>query len=316
MQEIRDYDGNQQETSPTVVEREPGLESEYRQTLRALNHTGVLSILPLSEKLGVIGVDGHEYPIPTVDEVQEVIDRSRKLVEAKKAQGFTKLQLTPLAAPLPTLLTRVEQELVRHAKEGKVFQSKRNPSDSDVVAQIDTANPTWVWSAVRTAITSDGISYFPKVFGNNHGGKTKLEISGNPKICAVPGWSVGLIEDRSTLPQAGQGQTLGGRKQLENNQSPNDYLKALQASSYRGESGWTYEDFLTNFLLTLDIENRVSHEWDQASALWLLGSYLPSPGSVGGGDWYRDDSQLSVAGYVPDDSDGYWGVRSTVRLSV
>ncbi len=34
-------------------------------------------------------------------------------------------------------------------------------------------------------------------------------------MCAVPGWSVGLVESLPIMPQQGRGETLGGRRQLE-----------------------------------------------------------------------------------------------------
>jgi hypothetical protein len=38
---------------------------EYARTIIALNRTGILTLRPQSENLGVIGIDGKEYPVPT-----------------------------------------------------------------------------------------------------------------------------------------------------------------------------------------------------------------------------------------------------------
>jgi hypothetical protein len=116
------------------------------------------------------------------------------------------------------------------------------------------------------------------------------------------------------LPRQGSDKTIGGRKQLENNQTPHDYLKNLQTSQYQGESGWTYEDFLTDFLVNLEQTNQVSHEWSESSALWMVGAYLPGSASVPIGYWARGSGRLVVDAGGPDVRGEDWGVRSTVRL--
>lgn len=300
---------------PTVAEHEILPISEYRQALTALNRTGILSILPVSEKLGVIGVDGKEYPVPTEAEVKEIFDRNHQLIETKKRQGFTRLQLTPLATPISLLIARAEKQIVKHNHEGKIFRSTRNSGDSNITAFVDTYEPIWVWDIVKEAISSDEVVYFPKQFDTNHGGKSKDKVITDSKICAAPGWSIGLVEDNKFLPIQGSGQTIGRRKQLENNSTPRGYVKSLQTGVYKGETGWTYEDVLTDFLVNLENTNEVSNEWYGKNGLWLVGSYLPELAYVPCSYWFRDVG-LSVNADKPDYRDGYLGVRSTVRFGI
>src|SRR5260370_31811933 len=42
------------------------VEREYARCVTALNRAGILTLLPKSESIGVIGIDGKEYPIPTL----------------------------------------------------------------------------------------------------------------------------------------------------------------------------------------------------------------------------------------------------------
>lgn len=42
----------------------PLIEKEYTRCITALSHTGILTLLPKSERMGVIGIDGKEYPSP------------------------------------------------------------------------------------------------------------------------------------------------------------------------------------------------------------------------------------------------------------
>ncbi len=73
---------------------------EYARCVRALENTGVVAPLPKSEKLGVVGIDGNEYPMPTEEQVRTLLEDNKELVDLKMHQGFTRLQLTPLAVPL------------------------------------------------------------------------------------------------------------------------------------------------------------------------------------------------------------------------
>ena len=53
------------------------LEKEYTRTIAALNRTEILTLLPRSENLGVIGIDGKEYPVPTQEQLQGVFTRNK-----------------------------------------------------------------------------------------------------------------------------------------------------------------------------------------------------------------------------------------------
>ena len=64
------------------------VEREYARCVTALNRTGILTLLPKSESIGVIGIDGKEYPIPTQEQVVELFDYNRELVGRKVPQGF------------------------------------------------------------------------------------------------------------------------------------------------------------------------------------------------------------------------------------
>jgi hypothetical protein len=56
------------------------VEREYARCVTALNRTGILTLLPKSESIGVIGIDGKEYPIPTQEQVVELFAHNRELV--------------------------------------------------------------------------------------------------------------------------------------------------------------------------------------------------------------------------------------------
>ena len=293
------------------------LEKEYARTITALNRTG---ILPRSGNLGVIGIDGKEHPVPTQEQLQEVFTRNKELVDRKVRQGFTQLQLTPIAVPTSQLIDRVETAVLKHAAAGKIIQTKRNSTDADIPIRVNTGEPIWMWDRVRQAVDTPNVVYFPRAYTDrNHQGLTKEEVMRKTRLCAVPGWSVGLIEPIPIMPQQGQGRVIGGRKQLEAYSTPRDYLRTLSTPTYQGETGWTPEDFLTHFITQLETTNQVSHDRYDSNALWLLGSYMPNsmPTShlVPVGYWSRDAGRkMYLSAHRTGNRLRGWVARSMVRL--
>src|SRR6266566_4455020 len=96
------------------------VEREYVRCVTALNRTGILTPLPKSENIGVIGIDGKEYPIPTQEQVVTLFAYNRELVGREVPQGFDRLELTPMAMPTPLLLDRMKAALLKHAAEGTI----------------------------------------------------------------------------------------------------------------------------------------------------------------------------------------------------
>ncbi len=296
-----------------TLERFP-VEKEYGRCLNSLVRVGAVSLLPREESLGVIGLDGEEYALPTPQEVTHLFDRNKNLVEEKMRQGFTRLQLVPFATPLVVLRDLAKVAILKHARKGQIFQTKRNPSNPDVAVAVNTEEPLWMWDSYLTGESNGGLIYLPSYFSSNPQGITKPALIQRPDICAVPGWSVTLVEDSPFLAQPGQGSKVGGRAQLETNHSPHEYLQTLQHPEYQGETGFTPEDLLIDFLTRLEETNQVSHDWHDNSAAWLTGAYFPQEGFVPGGYWYRDVQKLNLDRYYPDNRDAGWGASSTVRL--
>ena len=145
-----------------------------------------------------------------------------------------------------------------------------------------------------------------------------MEVVNNRRICAVPGWSVGLVEDLSIMPEQGQGRTLGGRRQLEIGHSPREYLQTLQTETYEGETGKTLEDFISGFLTHLETTNEVSNDVNDHNALWCLGQYMKITYAelVPTGRWYRDVGRARLDMHRTGNKlcTKSWGGSSTVRL--
>jgi hypothetical protein len=297
------------------------VEREYARCVTALNRTGILTLLPKSESIGVIGIDGKEYPIPTQEQVVELFAHNRELVGRKVPQGFDRLELTPMAMTTPLLIDRMKAAILKHAAEGKIYQTRRSPSDPLIPVRVNTEKHVWIWDTLRQALDTDELVYFPQEYSSNHRGQTKLEVVNNGRICAVPGWSVGLVESLPIMPQQGRGKTLGGRRQLEIGSSPRDYLRTLQTQAYQGETGKTLEDFITKFLTHLETTNEVSNDRYDNNALWFLGQYVKyvkhvKSDLVPTGWWHRDFGRARLDTHRPGNRlcTRSWGGSSTVRL--
>jgi len=222
--------------------------------------------------------------------------------------------------PISQLIDRVVTTVVKHAAAGKIVQTKQDSTDADMPVRVNVGEPIWIWDRVRQAADTPNLVYFPQVYtDSNHQGLTKEEVMQETRFCAVPGWSVGLIEPIPIMPRQGHGEVIGGRRQLEAYSIPRDYLRTLSTSTYQGETGWTPEDFLTHFTTQLEITNQVSHDRYDGNALWLLGTYVPksmkSSGLVPVGYWARDAGRkMHVSAHRPGNRLRAWVARSTVRL--
>ena len=297
------------------------IEREYVRCVNVLNQSGIVTHLSKSESIGVIGIDGKEYPIPSQEQVLELFAHNRELVSRKVQQGFDRLELTPMAMPTPLLVDRMKAVILQHAAEGKIYQTRRSPSDPLRPVRVNPEKTVWIWDTLRQALVTDELVYFPQEYSSNHRGQTKLEVVNNGRICAVPGWSVGLVESLAMMPQQGRGKTVGGRRQLEIGSSPRDYLRTLQTQAYQGETGKTLEDYITKFLTHLKTTHEVSHDRFDNNALWLLGQYVKYVEQVKSdlvptGWWHRPFGRVRLDAHRPGNRlcTLSWGGSSTVRL--
>ena len=269
---------------------------EYDRCLTALSRAGILSALSVSQEKGVIGSDGLEYPLPTREQVTDLFADNRELVTAKIPQGFDRLEMTPLAMSTPNLMDLLTTAIIRHDEQGCIFQTRRSPEDPFVPVRVNKERRVWIWDVLRQRLDTDEIKYFPKEHSTDHQGLTKMQMINSRRICAIPGWSIGLVESLPIMPAPGRGLIIEGRRQLEIGSSPREYLETLRSRPYRGETGITLEDFLTKFLTKLEMTNEVSNDVDDDNAIWCLGQYykLPYADVVPAGRWIRQLGRLRL----------------------
>jgi len=188
------------------------VEKEYARCLTALTRTRILTHLPIAGGIGVTGEDGNEYPFPTREQVIDLFDHNQDLVRRKVPQVFDRLELTPLAMPIPLLIERMRSALLKHSADGDIYQTRSSPSDPLKPLRVSTEKNVWIWDALGEVLDTDELVYFPREFSSDHHGLTKSEAINDTAICAVPSWSVGLVENLAIMPQQSWAKTLGGRR--------------------------------------------------------------------------------------------------------
>jgi hypothetical protein len=195
-----------------------------------------------------------------------------------------------LAAPISQLVIQLEKAILKHQEAGEINRTRRTNSDPLIPVRVNKEKIVWVWETLRQAFDSEELIYFPHEYSAVHGGMTKKEVIYNKSICAVNGWSVGLVENLPIMPLQGLGKRIGGRNQPEVGLSPREYLQILKSDEYKGETGRTLEDFIIKFITRLETANEVSNDINDDNAMWCLGQYMKIPWAevVPTGRWIRD----------------------------
>ena len=292
------------------LERELGLKSQYELQRGILEEAFVLERLSSGE-MGIHGIDGKEYPMPSYREVAQRMREKREVFVQKKEQGFIKLLIVPFGMSLDSLTQEYANLLLKHYNEGKLFAEKQNASDPDVPLELNIGEPVWRWSDYANADVDGKLVYEPKEFSQNHGGLTKTEILANRKSGMVPAWRVLMVEANPNIPRENAGKDVGTRKQLEANRTPNDYLRGIGKGIYDHESGMTPEDWLAFAITNLQEQNQAI---DDDVAAYNTGGYFPASGGVPYAYWLRDARQATLSRGVPSGRGGDLGARSAVRV--
>ena len=301
---------------------------QYDSQVRILHDLRLLEIFPGKDVMGIIGIDGKEYPVPTKEDIICEIKSNPEKYETKMKQGFTQIQLTPFAVPMERLTMTLGRALVDHYKRKKLFATKEKPTDPDEPLELNTNEPVnnhdWINAEApegeRGADVSNRCVYYVDYidFLNSlySGGHTKAEILKAQSGQFFSGWEIKLFESNLNIPREGKGQTIGGRKQLEVNKTARQYLETIQIDpGYENERGLTNEDWLALFLVHLEKTNQVIDDIDGAGrACCLLGSLDRLSFYFGYGDWENQRQRVDLAQCHLASSDHYTGVRTAVAV--
>ena len=296
------------------------LPSQYEANAKILNRSGLLDILPETGGKGIVSIDGKECPFPKIEDIEAVIRKNPELFRKKMEQGFTELEITPFGLPLETIIKIVEKAIVRHHKEGKLFSTRKNPDDTaekPTPLELNAEYPLYQWDGYNKADPDGKIVYYPEEFSDNHHGKTKIEMLEQAEDKMFKGYNIILRERNLNIPREGQGETKGGRKQLETNKKIREYLEILKTKKeYEGEVGLTPEDRLTIFLTHLEKTDEVIDDYSGSGSIsYQVGAYFPPDGDVPLSSWSRGYRRFRLSRSGPGDQDSDDGSASGVRIN-
>lgn len=141
------------------VERKLDVKHQYESQRRILESADILQRLPSGEQ-GIRGA----YPMPSYQEIRDLIREKKDVLEKKAEQGFTKLLIVPFGMKLDDLVEKYKELLLKHKAEEKLFATKEKDSDPDVFLDLDTNEPVYRWSEYRGADQNGKLIYDPKEF--------------------------------------------------------------------------------------------------------------------------------------------------------
>ncbi|MDD2766794.1 MAG: hypothetical protein PHH40_03465 [Candidatus Moranbacteria bacterium] len=273
--------------------------------------------------LGMTDIEGVWHNFPILEEIQKRLKEKQTLVETKANQGFEKLLIVPFGMSIEKFTETMKKTLLAHyvSIPDPIDPEKRIPDPSKTklwsknedgtmeALKLDYRNPFSWDEGNRTLV------YFPTSFTRkNHGGKTKNELLGEGQA-----FHILLLESEMDIPSEGKGKEQGGRKKLEANKTPHEYLEQIQKNeAYQGEQGMTPETWMTLFLLHLETTNQVLDN-DPAGGgseknTYNLGFWIPDSGWVLLGSWNRASGRAFLNRDLPNNHGIYRGCRSAVRV--
>ena len=268
--------------------------SSFLQSLLPFGKKKRPEVKETQEPLCITGIDGKEYPLPTLEQIALRLRERKELLKTKREQGFDRLLLVPFGMSLNTLIDTLRQFLKDYKKVHSEF-GRFNPSihDSSDKPDWDPVDTTWE----RSYMGNPSYMYFPKRFTYGVGqGKSKFQIlrEQTKDSLFTPGWRVLLLQspfDEAPgfrhIPREGKGRVMGEkilRRDLVSNKLPEFYLSILQkaqedpSSPYHGESGMTPEDWILAFMNHLKETGKPldNDENEEESLSYLVGAYHPS----------------------------------------
>jgi hypothetical protein len=212
--------------------------------------------------------------------------------------------------PLDLLHEKLGKTILKHYQEGKLFATKKYPSESEEKLGLDESEPICVWDEYKDADKNGTLVYEPEEFTENHNSKTKQEI-----IAQGGTWQISFFENLPNLPKENEGKPIKGRKQVEAGKSAIKYLELLQTKPmYANEHGIAPEDWATYFLRHLEETNQVIDDWlGKGKDSWNLGAFFPGCSLVPEAYWDGITQQAHMNGATVVSSVGI-GARTCVRV--
>ncbi len=307
------------EKDPTIaleyVEKYYHLREQYDSQVEFLKQLGIL------KEGAIMGVDGKEYPVPTLEQIARRLFERHEDLETKHDQGFTKLLLVPFGIDLDTITETLEQFLIRHKASHPHFC-------------LNEEHPVKIWSGYKEESAANGLFYYPISFQRyTHYGRTKRQILKKQAFDpnAFPGWVVQLFQPSdpgdpcsqgfASLLRDGDEKTYGRafpRPDIPVGKTASDYLLFIQKfrndkhSPYFQESGMTPEDWVFAFMTHMRETGQPFDCTDSSS--FLIGAFFPIADFVPFARWFQKEKRAGLTIHTTAVPVPSFGIRTSVII--
>lgn len=296
---------------------------QYEINVSLLKRVGLLELLPEVGRYGIIDIDGKKHPLPTEGDIETAFQKEREKYSEWMRKGFTNFKITPFGVPIKKIISIVAHRLTNHHRDGLLFSGEEK-------IPLNEAEPVRVWGQLLEGDINGTMKYLMSEFGNDHG-YTKQQIL-NFSRTSFPGFRLFLQEDILHIPRQGRGRIVGGRKQIEANQTASEYLHLFREE---GTKGLTPEDSLTAFIIHLEQTNKIMDDLETESGGFCVGAYcIETAQQIQGRDlacycgvpyhepnghipdiyWNREEGLLQIGGGPPTDHTPRIGARPIIEI--
>lgn len=289
----------------------------------------------LKTKAGKEGIEdkkGVFYPLPTLDQVYEVLSEQLELLRYKANQGFTRFVLVPLGLSYVGMYTMLGDEYARYQKDPALGLYRSDAAKTKYEHEVES---TWFSDTMKK---EENVYYYPETLSegadpNKHKGKTKKELITSSRF---PGWEIHILHQDTTLPREGaQGaKEQGGRVPLPANVQYRDQLAIIQGKKnraddfptkdetgafvFQGEVGLIPEVWVSLALQKLRQDKQLLHDFYENSSDCAapLTGMLTKQNSVPLSSFFAssDDRQVELNGYDPNNQNYGFGFVSSVKV--
>lgn len=284
-----------------LIDQDLDIRLKYRQ------YENDLWYLP-DGSLGYEVSGGKTFTLPTFRElIRELTPEKRQEIMKKKSQGFDGLVVTPFGLSLERSFDELKRIIktndALYTTSGKRVQVKNE--FIDLWNRVEKENPVY---PLNYNNTDGSVSTYMR--------KSDL-LKYDDKNVKFPGWNIGLVENLINLPRRGQGQTIGGRAQLETHERPCDVIKRVQSEEpYRGETFFTLEDWLALAGYNISTHNLILDDIaGEGSGTILIGSYMSnSPSSFLAVEFDHTSNVIKIDGSYPTMAEPEYGFRTMYKI--
>src|SRR3989338_10131425 len=260
------------------LERGPGWSKQFYRALEVYEQRGLFAG-GKKEKNSLMSGKEVRDGAPGIGDVLASLIKHPELL-AKVEQGFTKVHPVPFGLSPSAFKEPMGSAIRQYHSEGKLRSS------DGTKLKLYASQPVWMWDAYEGADANGSLVYSPERFDpKKHRGETKKEIL---EASQFPGWQVLLIENLKDIPRQDKGQTIGGRKQIEANHTPHEYLELSHTEGHAKEQGLTPEAWQSLFLTRLEeTDGEVLDDSQFGSACYCIDADFPSSDLVPYASWSK-----------------------------